>query len=118
MQVRNTLFAANATCAQPTCFTFSLAGGATSVFDFGTAVDPGMNTFSAANTGTGLLVKVNAAVTVDAVADTWAVSAQGADSLGRYVLGSAPCGTSTCSVTTGAGRNDVVQSGALKLAGP
>lgn len=115
--VRNSLFAGNATCAQPTCYTFSLAGGAASVFDFGTAAAPGGNTFTAAATGTGLLVKASAGITVNAVGNTWTAGAQGANGSGQFVLGAAPCGPSTCSVATGAGRNYVVQSGALRLAG-
>lgn len=115
--VRNSFFAGNAACAQPTCYTFSLAGGAGSVFDFGTAASPGMNTFSADTLGTSLLVKTSAGVTVNAEVNTWVPSVQGTNTLGTYVLGTAPCAATTCNVTTGSGRNFVVQSGAIKLAG-
>lgn len=117
VKVRNSFFAGNAPCAQPGCYTFSLAGGAGSVFDFGTAASPGMNTFSADALGTSLLVKTASTVTVNAVTNTWVPNVQGANSLGSYVLGTAPCGAASCNVTTGSGRNFVVQSGTIKLDG-
>jgi hypothetical protein len=97
----------------------TLAGDASSTFDLGTAADPGGNTITGNTTSastTGIDVKVNAAVTVMAVGNTFAPSTQGADTLGHYLLGVFPCGVTTCDVTTGAGVNYRVTTGKLRLA--
>jgi hypothetical protein len=61
-------------------------------------------------------VKVNAGVTVSAVGNTFDASLQSASAAGAYVLGTAPCGASTCNLTTGTGPNYRVASGTLRLA--
>jgi hypothetical protein len=97
----------------------TLAGDSTSTFDLGTAADPGGNTITGNNTSTsttGIDVKVNAAVTVAAVGNTFEPNLQGADALGHFALGAPPCGPTTCEVTTGSGANYRVTSGRLRLA--
>ena len=97
----------------------TMAGNASSVFDLGTAASPGTNLIqgntSSAQTS-GLNVNVAAGVTVSAVGNTFAPNVQGANSQGKYQLGTAPCGVSSCNVTTGAGANYRVTSGTLRLA--
>jgi len=97
----------------------TMAGNASSTFDLGTAASPGNNLIQGNTSGpqtTGLNVNAAAGVTVSAVGNTFAPNVQGANALGKYQLGSAPCGASTCNVTTGAGANYRVNSGTLRLA--
>lgn len=97
----------------------TMAGSASSTFDLGTAASPGNNLIqgntSSAQTS-GLNVEVAAGVTVSAVGNTFAPNVQGANALGKYQLGTAPCGASSCNVTTGAGANYRVTTGTLRLA--
>ena len=97
----------------------TMAGSATSTFDLGTAASPGQNLIqgntSSAQTS-GLNVAVAAGVTVSAVGNTFAPNTQQADAQGKYKLGTAPCGASSCNLTTGAGANYRVTSGTLRLA--
>jgi hypothetical protein len=95
------------------------AGAAGSVFDLGTAASPGGNTFTGNTTGNltaGINVAAAAGVTVDAVGNTFIANTQGANSAGAFVLGTAPCGPTSCVVTSGGGANYRVSSGALRLA--
>ena len=95
------------TCALPICF------------DLGTAASPGGNTFTGNTTGnqtTGINVVVAAGVVVNAVGNTFIAGTQGSSAQGKFVLGSSPCGATTCLLTTGAGANYRVTSGTLKLA--
>jgi hypothetical protein len=97
----------------------TLAGTAASVFDLGTGADPGGNTFVGNDTGnatSNLNVKVNAAVVVSAVGNTFDPSIQAASATGTYALGTAPCSAGSCNLTTGAGANYRVTSGTLRLA--
>ena len=96
-----------------------MAGNASSVFDLGTAASPGNNLIqgntSSAQTS-GLNVNVASGVTVSAVGNTFAPNVQGANAQGKYQFGTAPCGASSCNVTSGAGANYRVTSGTLRLA--
>lgn len=97
----------------------TLAGTAASVFDLGTTVSPGGNTFTGNDTGsetTGINVRAAAGVVVSAVGNTFAAGMQGADAQGKYVIGTAPCAASPCLVTSGGGGNYRVTSGSLRLA--
>lgn len=116
LRVRGSTFTGNSACGAA-CFTFLLAGDAASVFDLGTAADPGANTIQALTGGRGVAVNTNAAVTVNAVGNTWKANVQGANNAGLYVLGTAPCTANSCSVSTGGGANYTVTTGALRLAG-
>lgn len=97
----------------------TMAGSAASVWDLGTAASPGNNLIqgntSSAQTS-GLNVNVAAGVTVQAVGNTFAPNTQQADAQGKYKLGTAPCGASSCNLTSGAGANFRVTSGTLRLA--
>lgn len=97
----------------------TMAGNASSSFDLGTAASPGTNLI-AGNTSsvqtTGLNVSVAAGVTVSAVGNTFAPNIQGANAQGKYQLGTAPCGASSCNVSSGSGANYRVNSGTLRLA--
>lgn len=97
----------------------TMAGTAASVWDLGTAASPGNNLIqgntSSAQTS-GLYVAVAAGVTVQAVGNTFAPNQQGANAQGKYTLGNAPCGASSCNVGSGAGPNYRVTSGTLRLA--
>ncbi|MEO5845586.1 MAG: hypothetical protein ABIQ33_12185, partial [Caldimonas sp.] len=99
----------------------TLAGNATSLYDLGTASSPGNNVIAGNTTGnqtTGLNVAVAPGVTVRAVGNTFSAGVQGADGLGKYQLGTAPCGPSGCDLTSTAssGANFRVGSGVLRLA--
>jgi hypothetical protein len=97
----------------------TMAGNVSSVFDIGTAASPGNNSIqgntSSAQTS-GLNVDVAAGVTVSAVGNTFAPNVQGANAQGKYQLGTAPCGASSCDLTSGAGANYRVTGGTLRLA--
>lgn len=96
-----------------------LAGDATSTFDLGTAASPGQNMFVNNSSGVNsanVTVKVDPAVVVSSVGNQFEANVQGANAMGRYVLGAAPCGASTCDVTSGTGTNYRVGSGTLRLA--
>lgn len=116
LRVRGSTFTGNSSCGSA-CYTFLLAGDAASVFDLGTAADPGANTIQATTTGRGVVVNASAAVTVNAVGNTWKAGVQGANGSGQYALGTAPCTANSCSVSTGSGANYSVSGGALRLAG-
>lgn len=97
----------------------TMAGTAASVFDLGTGADPGGNTFVGNDTGnatSNLNVKVNAAVVVSAVGNTFDPSVQAADAAGAYALGTAPCSASSCNLISGTGANYRVTTGTLRLA--
>ncbi len=55
-------------------------------------------------------------MTVSAVGNTFAPNVQGANAQGKYQLGTAPCGASSCNLTSGSGANYRVNSGTLRLA--
>jgi hypothetical protein len=97
----------------------TLAGTAASLFDLGTGADPGGNTFVGNDTGnatSNLNVKVNPAVVVSAVGNTFDPSIQAATAAGTYALGTPPCSAGSCNLTSGAGANYRVTSGTLRLA--
>ncbi|MEP7301105.1 MAG: Ig-like domain-containing protein [Caldimonas sp.] len=97
----------------------TLAGNAASSYDLGTLASPGGNVFTGNTTGnqtSGINVRAAAGVTVAAAGNTFIASVQGANGAGKYALGTSPCGASTCTVTSGAGANYRVTSGALVLA--
>lgn len=97
----------------------TMAGDGSSSFDLGTAASPGNNGFrgntSSAQTS-GLNVAVAAGVIVRAAGNTFAPNVQGADAQGRYLVGSAPCGATSCDLASGAGESYRVTSGTLRLA--
>ena len=104
---------------QPGNSGITMRGSAASTYDLGTAASPGNNVIQGNTTGsqtTGLLVDVAAGVTVSAVGNTFAAGVQGANAQGQYQLGTAPCGASSCNLTTGAGANYRITSGTLRLA--
>lgn len=87
-----------------------LFGDNTSLYDLGTAADPGGNTIlghSAARPG----VRVNLAGggIARAVGNTWIANQQGASSTGTY--------SGNVLVTSGSGQNYVIDGGSLRLAG-
>ena len=97
----------------------TLAGTAASSYDLGTLASPGGNVFTGNTTGNqtgGINVRVAPGVVVSAAGNTFIAGTQGANGAGKYVLGSAPCSASTCNLTSGAGANYRVTSGALTLA--
>ncbi|MEP7300108.1 MAG: Ig-like domain-containing protein [Caldimonas sp.] len=97
----------------------TLGGTAASSYDLGTVASPGGNVFTGNTTGnqtSGINVRVAAGVTVGAAGNTFIANQQSANGAGKYVLGTSPCGASTCTVTSGAGANYRVTSGALVLA--
>ncbi len=97
----------------------TMAGAAASVYDLGTLASPGGNVFAGNNTGsqtTNLNVAVAAGVTVSAVGNTFALNVQQADAQGKYKLGTAPCGASSCNLSTGSGVNYRITGGSLRLA--
>ncbi|MEO5882136.1 MAG: hypothetical protein ABIQ06_06935, partial [Caldimonas sp.] len=80
---------------------------------------PGGNVFTGNTTGnqtSGINVKVAPGIVVAAAGNTFIASTQGANGAGKYALGTAPCGASTCSLASGAGANYRVTSGTLTLA--
>ena len=99
----------------------TMVGNATSGFDLGTGSSPG-NNLIAGNTSsaqtTGLAVAVAPGITVRAVGNTFMANVQGADAQGKYQLGIAPCGASSCSLTSTSapGANFRITSGTLRLA--
>jgi len=99
----------------------TMAGNASSGFDLGSAASPGNNVItgntSSAQT-TGLNVAVAPGVTVRAAGNTFIANVQGASALGKYQLGTAPCGASSCDLgsTGGNGANFRIASGTLRLA--
>ena len=104
---------------QPSNSGITMAGSAASSFDLGTLVSPGGNVFGGNSTGnltTGINVEVATGVVVSAVGNTFAPNIQQADAQGKYKLGTAPCGASTCNLTTGSGTNYRVVGGTLRLA--
>ncbi|MET0209696.1 MAG: hypothetical protein ABW220_11695, partial [Burkholderiaceae bacterium] len=99
----------------------TIGGSASSGFDLGSLGTPGNNVFAGNTTGaqtSGLNVGVAPGVTVRAVGNTWIANTQGADAAGHYVLGSGPCGASSCNLggTSSPGPNFRVTSGTLRLA--
>ena len=85
-----------------------LFGEAASVYDLGTAAQPGGNTILGANTTRpGLRINVASGVTVNAVGNTWVAGQQGASAGGTY--------SGNVLVTGGSGTNYSVTSGALRL---
>lgn len=87
-----------------------LAGAAGSTFDLGTATTPGGNQLLGLSASKpALRTGANAAVTVNAVGNTWTASQQGASASGQY--------TGNLLVTSGSGQNYSVTSGGLRLAG-
>ena len=99
----------------------TMAGSAGSGFDLGSALNPGGNIFAGNTTGsetTGLNVAVAPGITVRAAGNTFIPGTQGANVQGKYLLGTAPCGSSSCDLTSTAsgGANFRISSGVLRLA--
>jgi len=98
----------------------TVIGDATSSFDLGTSASPGGNTFAgndpSISEATGIYVNVANGVVVSAQGNAFTANQQGADALGHYSLGIAPCGETSCDVTSGAGANYRIDSGTLRLA--
>ena len=99
----------------------TMAGSAGSGFDLGSALNPGGNIFAGNTTGsetTGLNVAVAPGITVRAAGNTFIPGTQGANVQGKYLLGTAPCGSSSCDLTSAAsgGANFRISSGVLRLA--
>ena len=97
----------------------TLAGNASSSYDLGTGASPGGNTFTGNNSGnqtSGVNVAVAGGVTVQAVGNTFIANNQSANAQGKYLLGSSPCGVSSCNLTSGSGANYRITSGTLRLA--
>jgi Bacterial Ig domain/Protein of unknown function (DUF1565) len=87
-----------------------LFGDSTSVYNLGTAAEPGGNTILG-NSATRPGVRVNApGATINAAGNTWVANQQGASATGTY--------SGNVLVTSGSGQNYVLTSGALRLAGP
>ena len=85
-----------------------LFGEAASVYDLGTAAQPGGNTILGNNAARpGLRVSAPSGVTVNAVGNTWVAGQQGASAGGTY--------SGNVLVTSGSGTNYSVTSGALRL---
>jgi hypothetical protein len=110
----------NAGALAPDNHGITLRCDASSTFDFGTTeFQPGNNTFTQAAVPTpssNLFVDVAPGVVVHAVGNTFDAGEQGADENGRYRVNEPPCPTGfTCDVTSGAGVNYRVESGALRL---
>jgi hypothetical protein len=86
----------------------ALFGDAASVYDLGTAAQPGGNTILGNNASRpGLRVGAASGVTVNAVGNTWVGGQQGASAGGTY--------SGNVLVTGGSGTNHTVTSGALRL---
>ncbi|MCE9659207.1 MAG: hypothetical protein K8R60_11660 [Burkholderiales bacterium] len=99
----------------------TMRGNAGSGFDLGSGTSPGNNVFTGNTTGsqtTGLNVGVAAGITVRAIGNTFIAGVQGADGAGKYQLGTAPCGPTSCDLTSTAssGANFRIASGTLRLA--
>jgi hypothetical protein len=87
-----------------------LIGDNTSLYDLGTAAQPGGNTILGNNaTRPGVRVNLSGGGTVNAVGNTWVASQQAASSTGTY--------SGNLVVTSGSGQNYVVTSGSLRLSG-
>lgn len=85
-----------------------LIGDNTSVYNLGTAAEPGGNTILGSNaTRPGVRVNLSGGGIANAVGNTWVAGQQGATSTGTY--------TGNLLVTSGSGQNYVVTSGALRL---
>jgi hypothetical protein len=124
---RYTLKLRNANLQSGSLDALRLDGDSGSVFDLGTAAAAGGNTLtSTVNTTTLLRIGTAAGVRVDAVGNRWRASVQGADTEGRYGLGSSACGgANPCDVTEATappGTNfrflDAGSGASLRLAGP
>ncbi|MEO5883691.1 MAG: Ig-like domain-containing protein [Caldimonas sp.] len=119
VQVIDNRSLANGNSNQPGNSGITIGGSASSGFDLGSGSSPGNNGFTGNTTGdqtSGLNVAVSPGITVRAVGNTWIAGQQGSNVSGNYLLGTAPCGSSSCSVTGGAGVNYRVTSGTLRLA--
>ncbi len=87
-----------------------LFGDNTSLYDLGTAAEPGGNTILGNNaTRPGVRINLGGGGIVNAVGNTWVANQQGASSAGTY--------SGTLVVTSGSGQNYAVTSGALRLSG-
>lgn len=106
---------------QPGNSGITMSGSASSGYDLGNSLSPGGNIFGGNTTGSetsGLNVGVAPGLTVRAVGNTFIAGTQGANAQGKYQVGTAPCGPSSCDVTsTGSGgANFRITSGVLRLA--
>ena len=93
----------------------SMVGADTSVFDLGTAANPGNNTLTGgdpAQVGPALRVAVPTALTVTAVGNIWGIT-QGSDGSGRY-SGNVVVTPSSAGAS---GSNFIVVQGGLRLSG-
>lgn len=87
-----------------------LSGDATSLYDLGTAAQPGGNTILGNNaTRPGVRVNLSGGGIANAVGNTWVANQQGASSTGIY--------SGNLLVTSGSGQNYVVSGGSLRLSG-
>ncbi|MDZ7651813.1 MAG: Ig-like domain-containing protein [Burkholderiaceae bacterium] len=87
-----------------------LIGDNTSVYNLGTAAEPGGNTILGNNaTRPGVRVNLSGGGIANAVGNTWVASQQGASGSGTY--------SGSLVVTSGSGQNYAVTSGSLRLSG-
>ncbi|MCI1193337.1 Ig-like domain-containing protein [Calidifontimicrobium sp. SYSU G02091] len=87
-----------------------LVGDATSLYDLGTAAEPGGNTILGHSTARpGVRVNLAGGGIARAVGNTWIANQQGASSTGTY--------SGNVLVTSGSGQNYVIDGGSLRLAG-
>jgi hypothetical protein len=87
-----------------------LLGDATSLYDLGTAAEPGGNTILGHSTARpGVRVNLAGGGIARAVGNTWIANQQGASSTGTY--------SGNVLVTSGSGQNYVIDGGSLRLAG-
>lgn len=85
-----------------------LLGDSTSVFNLGTAAEPGGNTILGTSaTRPGVRINLGGGGIVNAVGNTWIANQQGASSTGTY--------GGNLLVTTGSGPNYVINGGSLRL---
>jgi len=87
-----------------------LFGDHTSIYDLGTAAQPGGNTILGSNaTRPGVRVNLSGGGIANAVGNTWVANQQGASSTGTY--------SGNLVVTSGSGQNYVISGGSLRLSG-
>lgn len=87
-----------------------LFGDHTSIYDLGTAAQPGGNTILGSNaTRPGVRVNLSGGGIASAVGNTWVANQQGASSTGTY--------SGNLVVTSGSGQNYVISGGSLRLSG-
>lgn len=106
-----------ATFADNTNRAIYVQGSAASHLDFGTLLNPGNNVFSSTGAQTTNFVSgAAAAVTVQAVGNTWAPSVQGSDASGHYAAVGAGAIVEATGTTSGANYDIAVVGSKLRLA--